>query len=403
MTTSQPDSAPSFSPRLLQASCLLLLVLASLLAASTAAEQAARTSFEERCGTSDQSVSVRGKNGNYEIDLKKGRCHLTVETRGEIVPLDDESDIASLARGASLEIREELGSEKRHLRITSEGGKPAYEWSVDGQSAPFDDEARAWFAIILPQIYRSTGIDVEGRVARLLARGGAEAVFPEIRQLSNDHTQRRYLEELARQTQLSDEELTRVFKIAAQEISNDFETAELLTGLASGADSEDLQVVYAKTAESIRSDFEMRRALTALLERDALSASGFEAAVRTARAIDSDFELAKLLIEARSTYPQGEALPEAYFEALRGVESDFEHRRALDSVLHPVPAPETVAALLKSAASGIDSDYEMAELLVAVSQAHPIDELLRESFDEALASVGSQHERQRVEAALRTH
>ncbi len=358
-------------------------------------------SYEDRCGGGSHSVSVHGRDGRYGIKVKQGRCRLAIEMRGDIEFSTDENGVANMSRRARLEITEKVGGSERRVLITpGDGGEPVHEWSVDGQSTVFDDEARDWLRQILPEIFRTTGIDVEGRVGRLLESGGTDRVLDEVRLVSGDHTQRRYLGELIRQAELKTAELEGVLRVADREISSDFELAELLIGMAGDLDRKSLRLAYARATESIGSDFELRRVIDAYLGRETVDPETLDALLATAGDISSDFEAAELLIEVCEVYPRGEPLPDSFYTVLGTVGSDFEHRRVLDAARkRPELTHDTVEALLVSSRE-VGSDFEMAEFLVGLARAYPIDDELRPSFTQALDTVGSTHERQRVLASL---
>lgn len=383
-----------------------LLVLATLFfvlpsgraGASPASSGGAEMSFEQRCGgVGSSSVSVHANRGSYDIRVKQGRCRLDIEMDGDVEFLPDESGVASLGRRARLEITEKVGGDERRIVVTpGDGGEPVYEWSVDGRAAEFDGAARDWLRRILPEIFRTTGIDAEARVGRILERDGVDGVLHEVTLVSGDHTQRVYLEELLRQAKLDRDQLEEALEMAGREIGSDFELAELLIGTAPDLDAESLRLAYSRAAEEIGSDFEMRRALTALVQRQDLGDESLDLALRTARSIGSDFELAEFLIAVAGKRPEGRPLPASYAEAVRTIGSDFEQRRALQALLERDPqSPETLDMALATATE-IGSDFELAEFLVGMAKAYPEGRPLPASFFAAARTIGSDFEMRRT-------
>lgn len=381
----------------------LFFALPSSQAAPAPAAPGGGTRFEQECGGfgKKSSISVHEGRGRYDVRVEQGRCRLDVEIDGKVEFLDDESGVAAMERGARLEITETVGRDERRIVATpGAGGKPVYEWRIDGRAADFDAEGRAWLSRMLPLVFRTTGLDAEARVGRILERGGVDAVLDEVTLLAGDYTRRVYFEQLLRQAELDAGQLEEVIDLAGREIGSDFGLAELLIGTVRDLDAEALRIAYARAAEGIGSDFEMRRALTALVERRDLGAEALDVALRTATKIGSDFELAELLVGVAKDYPRSEPLPASFFAAAETIGSDFEMRRALDAVVARRDlTPETVAALL-AASLEVGSDFEMAEFLVRLARVHAIGEEERPAFRRALDSVGSEHERERVLAEL---
>ena len=216
-------------------------------------------------------------------------------------------------------------------------------------------------------------------------------------QVSSDHLQRRYLEELVRQADLDDDGTIALLKIAKAELASDHELAELLVGQIEPR-TEALQLAYADAILGMRSDFETQRALLALLGRPELGAETLDAVVRAARQIRSDAMLAELLIAIGDR--EG-VLPAGFSVLVPELASDYQHRRVLSAIITRSPDAARVGALLATA-DGIGSDYEMAELLVQTSQVLPREEALPPSFFTALATIDSDYEHRRsLSAALK--
>ncbi|MCP4653963.1 MAG: hypothetical protein GY856_00955 [bacterium] len=404
-----PETSPTRSPSagdLLAASLLAILLILPLTACNRSAamppQDAAASSYTERCGGEPESIMTRDLGGRTKIKVEHGRCRLEIEMEGDVDFLADESGIERMGRGASLEIEERIRRQRRRLEVVrGEDGRPEYAWFVDRRREEFDDEARAWLREILPQVFRITGIDADRRVERILARDGAEGVLHEIDLIPGDYVQRIYFQELLEQAVLSAAELERVIRLAGREIDSDYELAEILIGIShEDLDAQATRAAYVAAAREIDSDYELRRTLAALAEGHALDAQVLDTILEAAQSIDSDYELAELLSDFSEVYPQDQELPESFFRALDGLDSDYEHRRVLVAVLErSTLTPEMVVALLESSRS-LGSDYELAEFLVKLVRAYPIDDALQPPFMETLETVGSEHERERVTAAL---
>jgi beta-lactamase regulating signal transducer with metallopeptidase domain len=95
--------------------------------------------------------------------------NVVMKIEGEVKFNDDGTDVVGVSPGGSFTIDEVLDGVERSLKIeSSEGGELVYDYEVDGETRPFDDEAREWFAQLMESVEVHGGRDV-----RLVSRPGA--------------------------------------------------------------------------------------------------------------------------------------------------------------------------------------------------------------------------------------
>ena len=161
----------------------------------------------ERCGEGKRSVSSHGDGDRQRIKAEIGRCKLSIDFKGEIEFLDDESGVERMPRGTYLEIEEKFEGVKRYVEFRpGQNGQPEIVYELDGKSASFDAEAQEWVAIMIPQLFRMTGYQAEERVARILSQRGVDAVLEEVRLIGGDYVQRTYMVHLMDQADMSSAE-----------------------------------------------------------------------------------------------------------------------------------------------------------------------------------------------------
>ena len=316
---------------------------------------------------SGKSISIHSSDapGTESLRMKyrgDGR-KLSVDIEGKVTFNDDESAVTSISSGGELRIIDVHGGRKRDLRLqpTASGFDRSYR--VDGDDAPFDAEAAQWFAGVMPEIFRLTGIDAKARLARIIARGGVDAAFAEIALIGNEHARGSYIGHLFRQVDLDEAQLDRVLVLIAD----------------------------------INSDYELRRALTPALTEGRLSALAQTRVLAMVEQMQSDYEVAELLIAARDRVPlQGEHL-QAWQKVVSSIGSDYEHRRVLMALLGQKDVqPEQVIAM----AAGIDSSYEQLELLKASIAKSPLTVPVRSAYLGIAGGMSSDYERGEALQAL---
>jgi beta-lactamase regulating signal transducer with metallopeptidase domain len=344
---------------------------------------------------------VEAEDNHWRIVLHHGSCSLEIELEGDIRLAADDRGIERLGRGARLTIEEDAEATRKLVVTSGPGGEPEYRWSVDGDARPYGAEARRWLIEVLPEVFRTTGIQAPERVARFLEEGGVPAVLAEIRQMSSDHVQRLYFDEVLRQRRLTPAEAERLLAAAGETIGSDHALAELLSRFPSAAlAGRAVQQAFVQAASTLGSDHEAGRVLKSLLRRGDLDRETIEAVMAITADIGSDHELAEVLVAALDAYPRDRPLPRSFFAAAATIGSDHEHGRTLRTAIDRGRLDDaTVEGLLRSA-KAIGSDHELAELLVHLARRAELDGPLRDRYLETAKGIGSRSEHDRALAAL---
>src|SRR5215467_12759963 len=84
---------------------------------------------------------------------------LEMTVRGDVEFNDDYTEVKRISNGGSLEIRETRGGARRRLEIEAgPGGGLSVSYSVNGQSRPYDADAKAWFVKLLDAAVTESGL-----------------------------------------------------------------------------------------------------------------------------------------------------------------------------------------------------------------------------------------------------
>lgn len=281
---------------------------------------------------------------------------------------DAETDVATLAAGGEFRLMEKSGGTKHEYLVEADkAGTLARSYKRDGKALPLDAVGKQWLAGALPKLLRESGVDVDGRVGRFLARGGPDAVFAEIGLIASDYARASYLGALLAQAKLDGPQLDRAVTHAGK----------------------------------IGSDFEKRRALSAALASQRVDAPRSVALLQVASTIGSDFERAELLVAAAEQLDAGDAVRAAWIAAAEGIGSDFELRRTLEEALDEGGKdPALVAAVLELAARRISSDFELRSLLQAATSGIGKDRVQAAAYIAASKAISSDFERREALCAL---
>jgi beta-lactamase regulating signal transducer with metallopeptidase domain len=350
----------------------------------------------------ESSTSIQSEDDEWRIRLKRERCELRVESSGEVEFNDDETDVAGLAPGGSLEIEERVGRAGRRLEVRAgQGGALERRWWVDGDEQPYDAAARAWLSEMILVIYRCAGYQAEERAARILAREGAAGLLRELEQVRGDYAAGLYYKVLLRDGDLGPQELESALRQAGARLESDYQLAELLIAALDNQrlDEAGLRACL-DAARSIESDYELGRVLGAVLEREPRSEQLWTAWLQAIGSIESDYERAELLTRFARGHPLDAQTTPDFLGAALSISSDYEMGRVLAAALASDQLPRASLAQVLEAAASIESDYELANVLAEVAQERPLDNATRTAFFRAVEGISSDFERRRVLSAV---
>ncbi|MCU1260067.1 MAG: hypothetical protein JWO80_2952 [Bryobacterales bacterium] len=374
-------------------------------------------------------VSVTQDDGTARMKArwKDANRDLRVDMRGEITFSPDERSIASLAPWGYFEISESTGWSRRRLEVRpSSSGAPEEKYFVDGRQKPLDEAGRAWAASTYPFLMRELGIDVEGRVGRLLTRRGVSGVLDEVDLIHADNIKRKYLTQLAEQATLTTDDLRRV-AMCVRKISSDHDKAEFLIANANRFAADQLRTSYFHAVDSINSDNDRRRVLMGMLEADGRSPETASLVGKSAKSMNSDHDKAEVLIAIPSTsgeatcgllkaartiqsdydkarvlrdsgYMESSECRDAFFAVVNQIHSDNDRSTVLREMLNRPALSAATYQEVASAAKAMSSDNDKANVLMLLAGYYT-----EAPFFEAVNTVHSDNDRKRVLKSVLEH
>src|SRR6185312_3597662 len=334
-----------------------------------------------------------------KVNIPKDESHTTMhwehsdngerfrmEIRGKAEFTEDYTDVKDISERGYVRIEEDRKGTSRRLEIRRDSsGQLQRYYSVNGENRPIDDAGRAWVGKIILDAVRQSGIDAEKRVQRILSKSGVRGVLDEIALINSDYAQRHYFEALINVGNLNQADLQSVLKLAAQQISSDYEQAQLLIGVANRlVGKESASAAFFEATATIKSDYERKRVLTTVLKQGNRDREVLLLVAKSAAAIDSDYEKASVLKEVSGMYLDDPNLRTVYFQTVESIKSDYEHRGVLSALLKSSKLSAEVLARMLESASRISSDYEKATFLLEASNAYTGDARLRDLFLKAV-------------------
>lgn len=356
---------------------------------------------ESRTSIHSDTDSTTQENNNWNWHHVDNDIDQHVSIRGRVEFTDDYTDIKSITAGGSIRIVVAHGGVTRKFEASNEAGGLKRAYWVNGQSAPFNDDARAWLAKVLDDTVRKSGYDAPARVQRILGQSGPRGVLAEISQLGSDYVKRIYFDALLDQGNLDADTARLALQQAGREMSSDYEKAQLLIKLSERyLTSDEMRTIYLEGVNTLHSNYEKGRALSALLKQGNLGRDSLRFTIKSAATINSDYERAQLLVKIADRFTLDELAQSAYLEAVTSIGSDYEKGRVLAAFLKRNNASRDTLLFMLKSASSIASDYEKAQLLLKVAAAGSSDDAVRNALIDAARSIHSEYERERVLSAV---
>jgi hypothetical protein len=346
------------------------------------------------------SISQRGNVWVWNRNENGNSLEMTV--RGEVEFNDDYTEIRRISDGGSLEIRETRGGVRRRLEIEAgPGGGLSVSYFVNGQSRPYDAEAKAWFARVLDEAVTESGLNAGPRAQKILKERGTGALLDEISRLKSDHVKHLYFRELFKSGTLDARAATRAIGIAAREMSSDHYKAQVLSGLPEqGMREEAVRTAFLEAAGTIRSDHYRAQILLAGLKSGNPSKEALLLAVKGVGGISSDHYKTQVLLKVADSNLEDGAVRSAYVESAATIGSDHYRAQALSTVLKRGEVSKEALRSVLRAASGISSDHYKSQVLLDVSQSSFDDDATRSAYVETAATIGSDHYRAQALSSL---
>jgi hypothetical protein len=377
----------------------LVLIFACALSQATDSRTTAKTG-----GVAVQqnrnSISQRGS--VWVWNRNEDGISLEMTVRGEVEFNDDYTEVKRITDGGSLEIRETRGSARRRLEIEAgPGGGLSVSYFVNGQSRPYDADAKAWFAKVLDEAVTESGLNAGPRAQKILKERGAGGLLDEISRLKSDHVKNLYFQELFKSGGLDARSSTRAIEIAARQMSSDHYKAQVLAGLQEQAMRDDAtRAAFLEAAGTIRSDHYRAQTLLAGLKSDKLSKEALVLALRGAGGISSDHYKTQVLLKVAESDFEDAAIRSAYVEGAATIGSDHYRAQALSAVLKRGDISKEAMRSVLKAAGGISSDHYKTQVLRDVAGSSLNDDAARSAFVETAATIGSDHYRAQALSAL---
>ncbi len=231
------------------------------------------------------------------VDWRGPERTVRARLRGTFVIAAGETGVRTVGRGGVVEFEERQGGTYRRLQVREKKGKVEYRYFVNFEPKQFDAEARRWFAELLREIVRETGITSRLRVERILASGGVTAVFREIDAIESERSRRMYYERLLESTVLP---------------------------------ADTLAMIVQRIRGVFSADRNIELVLEAVLQQENCTPAVLSAIIRTSREINDERSRADLLADVALVIPEDELRLREQLEAEVGrLRSEMERRRVL--------------------------------------------------------------------------
>ncbi len=350
---------------------------------------------------SDKVVVKGSRSYQHSYRTSNGLTSTEIEYNGTIVFNDTDTDVESISRGGFLKIsKKTFGTRRTVLLEGKSNGEIDRSYFVGHKPAPWEPEGAEWFADVLLEVIRSTGIGVETRVVRFYKKGGLNAVFDEIDHIDSDFIKGKYYSATVDIDGLSANQISQVIEEGAGDISSDFESSRFLISNSDLFLKSELTTsqVFKSTSE-ISSDFEQSRVLLHYIKRNDLTDGQKRLAIEATMEISSDFEQSRVLQTLVKETKLSSSDLELLTEVIPSISSDFEAARVLLAVIKYQTLTDEHITFIIKASNDISSDFEQSRVLTNLASQELSNENIK-LIAEATENISSDFEKGRLLKAI---
>ena len=294
------------------------------------------------------------------IIVNNGKDKLEINYTGEVKFTDDEGAIKSMTKNSYLK----YWKNDRKLRVKCNvNGELSYEMFDNGRKLnPEDAEGKKFLAEAIQGMI-SVGFDAQGRMKRIVEKGGLRALLSEVDRLDNDFIKSMYLENLIASDSIHPNQITDIAKKISTQIGSDFEKSKLLQKFSPTQLKDSLtSKAYFEAVGSVGSDFEKANTLKHIIKQP-LSKEQFNSVLSASNTVGSDFEKANILKELlHQEIVAGENLS-PFLNSADHVGSDFEKANILKELIDNKQFEGENFTNLIGSINRVGSDFEKTNLL----------------------------------------
>jgi hypothetical protein len=359
-----------------------------------------RASCWENRKNSSANIHTNDEDDGYRrmtIRFSSGDCSLEVRADGNFTLRPDLSDVATIDRGALVIVEERDGMTSRRMEIRNSGGGIEHLYFVNGRSAAYTPEARAWLASVLLAVERRTAFAAKTRVPQLYESGGARRVLEEVSQMGSDYAKSAYLTVLLHRYDLDGPTLTRIVQQATREMNSDYYLAEVFNRVGSQKNADEATWrAFAEAATGMKSDYYKAQVIGNVLSRERLDAATVATLLRASSSIKSDYYQAETLKKMARRYAVTAQTRPYYVAALASINSDYYKGEVLAVLNSDEPLDAATTAAVLNSISDMKSDYYKSEALSKIARLGRIDGASRNEYFAAIRSISSDHYKQQA-------
>jgi hypothetical protein len=276
-------------------------------------------------------MALRPPRSRMRSEIAHDGRRQTVEGAGEVRFSDDDLDVTWVEPGGRLTIEEERpGEPARRVEYRPGDGGVARRFWRDGREASLDAADHAWLREALLRPIRESGWNAPGRVARIHAAGGTQAVLDEIAQVSGDGARRALYDALLAIPTLSPDDRTRVLLDGARRIASGMEKHEALMALLDlpSLDPDDLAAAV-DAAAGIIAGGDRAEVLAGVLAHPSATRETVVRALRAACGIAAGGDRLEVLAAIPPAHLGDASVRAAIDDVLRSVASESDRERAM--------------------------------------------------------------------------
>lgn len=365
---------------------------------------------------------------NEHYNYKDNFSDYDINVKGKIKVSDDDTKILSITPGGSLKVSKKTFGNKRTVIIESNSkGELSYEYYEGRTEVDYIPEGEKWLADILLDVLRITGIDAIGRVNRIYAKDGINAVLEEINMITSNSVSVIYFEALLDNHKLNDTEnvvvstaISRLssntargdlystysslflynantsiaFFSSLSKLSSNSEKSRVLTHISKKIDFDNQDVIeaYFAVIDRMTSNTEKGRVLRYLEKEQDLTDNTYIRLLQSVGKFTSSTEMGTTIRSLEHMNISNPLISEAYFNTIDKMTSNTEKGSTLRDLIKNQNLSMSNYARMLGSIKKMSSNTEMGSVLRSFPAMEMIDSTLVEPYFLAIKGMTSNSE-----------
>ncbi|WP_421919236.1 hypothetical protein [Marinifilum sp.] len=354
------------------------------------------------------TISCNAGNEDSEIEIRNSNSlrveNIKVSTNGNIEFNDDYTDVKAMSDDAYIKISMVSFGMKRKLYIHSEEGRILYRYMEGSREVDFEPKGREWMKKMLPDIVRSSGMDLENRVNKVYKKSGISGFLKELEETRSDYYRSNMVRYLLKNNSLNKNELRSLIREFPYRIKSDYELSRIYKKYNPiFIHDPEISEEFFKSLEELSSNYELSQVLKSVYRQNELNLNNFNRFIDAMDDISSSYEKSNLIKMALADNKLTKAQLDVLLDEVEEIGSNYEKSQIIKSIIKVDGLSSSNANKIIELTGSISSDYEMGLIINSMIHEEMLNQSNLDEFIDLLDNISSDYTFRRILNQLITY